>query len=113
MTASNDVAVDCNGDTVGNGHCEGGQWPLLLPATAAVTVSNGICDSRQRQAKATAAMATAMVDNSSCNSGRWRAKAAAKTGDGRFLDDRQWLLGLRVMAALTVGNGHFDIAAAL
>ena len=69
MTASNDVAVDGDGDTVDNGHCNGGQRPLQLLATAAVTAGDGICNGSQQQAKATAAMATSMTGNSSCGGG--------------------------------------------
>ena len=76
VTASNNVTVDGNRYLVDDGHCNGGQRPLWLLATAAVMVGNSSCNNRQRLLL------------------QWRlqqqgtaAKAAAKTVDSRFLND--------------------------
>ena len=84
--ASNDVAVDSNGDKVGNSHCNEGQRPLRLLAMAYVTAGNGICNGRQWQAKAAAATATATAGKGSCNGEQRQAKAALKTDNSHFLD---------------------------
>ena len=86
--ASNDVAVDSNGDKVGNSHCNEGQRPLRLLAMAYVTAGNGICNGRQWQAKAAPGIATVTAGDNSYNSGQRRAKAATKMGGGCFLDSR-------------------------
>ena len=65
MTASNNVVVDDNRDTLDDGHCNGRQWPLGLLAMAAVPTGDGSCNGRQQQAKATDAMATATAGNNS------------------------------------------------